>query len=262
LNQQIKTISVDELAKPPYNVLLSYPKVDQNKSERILRKLKNVGLAEVLMKGNAQINGIQVLGKGCTAVVFAAETKFGNVAVKVLRSDADRASLRSEAKFLRKVNSVGIGPKLYHATDEFLILELLEGKRIGDYVEELKGRGTTKRLRDVIRELLRQCFLLDQNNIAHCELSNPVKHIIIKERDEPVIIDFESASENKKYSNLTALAQSFFVGGKLSPKIRRIFKIKEYRPIIEALKEYKYNPNSETYRRVLQATKIDQTINK
>ncbi|MEM3403247.1 MAG: serine/threonine protein kinase [Nitrososphaeria archaeon] len=256
MSQQIKTISVDELAKSPYNILLSYPKANQNASKRILRKLEDVGLTAVLIRGNVEINGIKVLGKGCTAVVFAAETEFGHVAVKVLRSDADRVSLKSEAKFLRKVNSVGIGPKLYHSKDEFLILELVEGKRIGDYVQELKGRGTTKRLKSVVRELLRQCFVLDQKGIAHCELSNPIKHVIVREDDKPVIIDFESASEKKKYSNLTAITQSFFIGGKLSPKIRRILKIKELKPIIEALKKYKYNPNNETYKEILQVTRV------
>jgi putative serine/threonine protein kinase len=137
------------------------------------------------------------------------------------------------------------------------VLEHIKGKRIGDFIEDLKGRGKAGRLRRVLKDMLSQCFVLDKNKIAHCELSNPVKHIIIKPNYKPVILDFESANSNKKYSNVTSLAQSLFVGGKLSPKVRRTLGIKEIKPIIESLREYKQNPKQETFEKVLRNLRLD-----
>lgn len=256
MSQETKTISVDDLKKPPYNLLVSYPKVDEERVERIVHKLKDRGVYAVHYKGNTQVDGLKVLGKGCTAIVFAANTRYGLSAVKVLRADADRATLRYEAEYLKKVNRLKIGPRLYHAADEFLIMELLIGRRIGEYIQELKGKGRTRRLRKVIRKILHQCFILDREKIAHCELSNPLKHIVVTSRDKPVILDFESATEKKKYSNLTSFTQSLFIGGRLSPKVRRILGIGNSDQIVNALREYKQNPDQETFNRVLTSLKM------
>jgi putative serine/threonine protein kinase len=257
LSLKKKTISINSLTVAPYNLLLSYPKVDDLRVHKIIRKLKGVGLKEVFIQGKTQIDGLQVLGKGCTAVVISAKTRYGLTAVKLLRTDSDRKTLKGEGAFLSKVNALGVGPKLYYVTDEFLVLEYIKGKRIGDFIEGLKGRGKAGRLRRVLKDMLSQCFVLDKNKVAHCELSNPVKHIIIKPNYKPVILDFESANSNKKYSNVTSLAQSLFVGGKLSPKVRRTLGIKEIKPIIESLREYKQNPKQETFEKVLRNLRLD-----
>ncbi|MEM2661462.1 MAG: serine/threonine protein kinase, partial [Nitrososphaeria archaeon] len=85
----------------------------------------------------------------------------------------------------------------------------------------------------------------------------PLKHIIIDKNEKPVIIDFESATLNKKYSNLTALAQSLFIGGKMSPKIRKIMNIKDTQKIVMALKEYKTKMDHESFKKVLESVKIN-----
>jgi len=256
LSLKVRTISIDNLLQAPYNLLLSYPKVDSIRVSRILNKLKDVDLKEVIIQGQTQIDGLQVLGKGCTAVVLSAKTKYGLSAIKILRTDADRKTLKDEGLFLKKVNILGIGPKLYYVTDEFLVMELVEGKKIGDYLNDLKDRGKAGKLRGVLKDILLQCFILDENMIAHCELSNPVKHIIITPNDKPIILDFESANSNKKYSNLTCLAQSLFVGGQLSPKIRKTLGIKDIKSIIIALKEYKQNQKQQTFEKVLKNLRI------
>jgi putative serine/threonine protein kinase len=256
LSLKAKTISINDLLREPYNLLLSYPKVDNLRVNRILNKLKDVDLEDVIIQGETQIDGLQVLGKGCTAVVLSAKTKYGISAIKILRTDADRKTLKDEGAFLNKVNILGIGPKLYYAADEFLVMELVEGKKIGDYINNLKGRGKAEKLRRILEEMLMQCFILDENKIAHCELSNPVKHIIISSNDKPIILDFESANSNKKYSNVTALAQSLFVGGQLSLKVRKTLAIKDIEPIIVTLKEYKHNPKKETFEKVLKNLRI------
>ncbi len=257
MSQEKKSISVEELKREPYRILLSYPNIVQERVEILAKELLGAGVSQVLLIGSTKLDGLNILGKGCTAIVFAAETVYGRAAVKVLRVDANRKTLENEAKFLKIVNEHDIGPKLYHTSKEFIIVEYVEGKRIGEYIRELRGKGVSKRLKKLVKAMLEQAYVLDQNRIAHCELSNPLKHIIIDKNEKPVIIDFESATSNKKYSNLTALAQSLFIGGKISPKIRRIMNIRDTEKIVTALKEYKTKMDFESFKRVLESVKIN-----
>ncbi len=257
MSQEKKSISVEELKNEPYRILLSYPNIVEERIERLARELKEAGVSEVLFIGKTKLDGLNILGKGCTAIVFAAETVYGKAAVKILRTDANRQTLENEAKFLKIVNAHNIGPKIYNTSKDFLIMEYVEGKRISEYIVGLKGKGTSRRLKNAVKAMLEQAYILDQNKIAHCELSNPLKHIIIDKNEKPVIIDFESATLNKKYSNLTALAQSLFIGGKMSPKIRKIMNIKDTQKIVMALKEYKTKMNHESFKKVLESVKIN-----
>jgi len=256
LNQKIKIISVKDLADPPFNLLLSYPKVDRNRITSLVDKLAQAGVSYIHLDGETQISGLRLLGKGCTSIVFEAIFKNKPSAVKVLRTDADRATLRNEAEFLEKVNILSIGPRLHYVSDEFIIMELVRGPLIFNFITAIKGKGTARRTRLLISDILSQCFVLDQKNIAHCELSNPTKHIIIKDYKKPVIIDFESASLNKKYSNVTSLAQSLFIGGKYAPRIRRMIGIKNTQEVIRDLREYKQKTNQISFNKILNTLKL------
>jgi predicted Ser/Thr protein kinase len=123
LNQEKKSISVEELAMEPYRILLSYPKVNGERVTKLTRELMEAGVSKILFIGKTKLDGLNVLGKGCTAIVFAAETVYGKTAVKVLRVDANRKTLEDEAKFLKMVNAYNIGPKLYHTSRDFIIME-------------------------------------------------------------------------------------------------------------------------------------------
>ncbi|RMF31645.1 MAG: hypothetical protein D6752_01730, partial [Candidatus Nitrosothermus koennekii] len=57
----------------------------------------------------------------------------------------------------------------------------------------------------IIKQVLDQCFRLDCINLDHGELSNMNKHVIIN--DKATIIDFDSASINRKVSNVTSATQ-------------------------------------------------------
>lgn len=256
MNQKIKIISVRDLADPPFSLLLSYPRVDRNRITSLIDKLVQAGVSNVHLDGETQISGLKLLGKGCTSIVFEATFRNKPSAVKVLRIDTDRATLRNEAKFLERVNTSSIGPKLYYVSDEFIIMELVRGPLIFNFMTAIRGKGTARRTRLIISDILSQCFILDQKNIAHCELSNPTKHIIIKDNKEPVIIDFESASLNKKYSNVTSLAQSLFVGGKYAPRIRRMIGIKNTGEVIRALREYKQKTDQISFNKILNTLKL------
>jgi putative serine/threonine protein kinase len=184
-----------------------------------------------------------VLGKGCVSIVVVARCSEGEAALKIRRVDANRPSLSQEAELQSLANSVGVGPKLYGYTDNFILMELIRGVNLPDWVKNLKGRGTASNLRRVCRELLVKCWKLDRAHLDHGELSNLSKHVLVGDRVE--IIDFESASTKRSVRNLTSAAQYLFVGGPVASKVRRVLNLKDCNTIIEAIRSYKRERGSE-----------------
>ena len=127
--------------------------------------------------------------------------------------------------------------------------------RLGRWVERLKTRTSKKYTRALIRNALEQCYLLDSSGLDHGELSNPTKHLLIRNSAKPesVIIDYESASRDRKVANLTAVAQFFFLGGWQSEKIRKIVGISRFskKKFISLLREYKREPSKDSLERIL-----------
>ena len=184
-----------------------------------------------------------MLGKGCVSIVVVARCSEGEAALKIRRVDANRPSLSQEAELQSLANNVGVGPKLYGYTDNFILMELIRGVNLPDWVKNLKGRGTASNLRRVCRELLVKCWKLDQAHLDHGELSNLSKHVLVGDRVE--IIDFESASTKRSVRNITSAAQYLFIGGPVASKVRRVLNLKDRNTIIEAIRSYKRERGSE-----------------
>ncbi len=184
-----------------------------------------------------------MLGKGCVSIVVVARCREGEAALKIRRVDANRPSLSQEAELQSLANRVGVGPKLCNYTDNFILMELIRGVNLPDWVKNLKGSGTSSNLRRVCRDLLVKCWRLDRANLDHGELSNLSKHVIVGDRVE--IIDFESASTRRSVRNVTSAAQYLFIGGPVASKIRRVLNLKDRSHIIEAIRSYKRERGSE-----------------
>src|SRR5574340_1595057 len=104
-----------------------------------------------------------------------------------------------------------------------MIMEYVEGKKITDWVRDLKGRGSAAKLRSVVRQVLEDCYNLDKINLDHGELSYIYKHVIVGK--SPCIIDFESASTDRRTSNVTSATQGIFIGSGLAHIVKKIIKI-------------------------------------
>jgi putative serine/threonine protein kinase len=208
-----------------------------------LSELRKLGVEEVVLEGRVEISGLRVLGKGCVSLVVVARCREGEAALKIRRVDANRPSLSQEAELQSLANRVAVGPKLYNYSDNFILMELIRGVNLPEWVRNLKGRGMVSNLRRVCRDLLAKCWRLDQAHLDHGELSNLSKHVIVGDRVE--IIDFESASTKRSVRNLTSAAQYLFIGGPVASKIRRVLNLKERNTIIEAIRSYKRERGSE-----------------
>lgn len=246
-----ETVPLKQLHEEKYGQVMCYPKYDLKELKRRLKELKKLGVKAVEFTGEKRAFNTPVLGKGCVGIVVAAHTNKGTVALKVRRVDANRSGMQREAEMLRRANTIGVGPRLLDATENFLLMEFIEGTLLPQWLKTLKGRGTKSRVCRVLRKVLEQCWRLDEEGLDHGELSRAPKHIIVDANDSPRIVDFETASTTRRVSNVTSVCQYLFLGSQAAKTIkRRLGKIDKER-LIETLRNYKQEHTRENFEKIL-----------
>jgi len=245
----LSLVPTSKLAKEPYSLVLGYPRASRGELARRVTELKKLGIKNVSFQGPTILNNIPVLGKGYVGVVVISRQKKKDVALKIRRMDSSRDEMKHEAKFLKLANKVNVGPKVINSSKNFIIMEYIEGKKIIDWVGSLKGRGSASKLRSVLRKVLEDCYNLDRTNLDHGELSYIYKHVIVGK--SPCIIDFESASTERRTSNVTSATQGIFIGSGLANIVKKLIKTPNRKVLIESLKKYKHDHSRENFDQVL-----------
>jgi putative serine/threonine protein kinase len=221
-----------------------------------MKELESLNINSIEFNGAKKIFNLPVLGKGCVGLVVAASRNGQKIALKIRRVDADRKNMRHEAEMLRLANKLNIGPKLLGETENFLVMEFIEGYLISEWIAKLKGKSQKARIRRVIHEIMEQCWLMDNAGLDHGELSNASKHVIIDEAHHPVIIDYETASTSRKASNVTSICQYLFIGSKTAKIITKKLGEIDREKLLENLKKYKQQKTRENFENILKTCKI------
>lgn len=248
-------ISIKKFIKDPYSKILGYPKASSRQLQSRIFELEKLKIKSVLFVGQTTIGSLQILGKGYVGVVVLAKKGNNVIALKIRRIDSQRSEMRSEAKLLRLVNTVNVGPKLYAVSKNFLVMEYLEGDKIGDWIQSLQGTGSSKKLKFVVRSILEDCYRLDQMGFDHGELSSISKHVIVG-KSRSTLIDFESSSVNRRVSNVTSVTQAIFIGSGIAKKVQRIYKIPPKQKIIDVLRTYKQEQTRRSFDDILKILKL------
>jgi len=238
-----ETIPVDGLIGSRAGFLLSYPSYDDAVAVERLGELRDLGVAVIELRGPHVIEGVPILGKGHVGVVLAARIGGRSVALKVRRADADRETLEREAEYLRLANGVFVGPQLVSVSQNFLLMELIEGEYLADWVEGLVS-GDAESLRRVIGDLLVRAHRLDLAGLDHGELSSAHRHVMVA-GGVPRIIDFESASTVRRCSNVTSIAHYMFFNRRVREGVGRVMGLPERGALLGALAAYKSGPSGE-----------------
>jgi len=245
---------VDILAKEPYSIILGYPNATRRQLKSRLNELKKIGIKAVSFQGPILIDKVAVLGKGYTGVVILAKKGTKRVALKIRRTDSPRESMVKEATLLEAANKTKVGPRLIASSDNFVVMEYLDGKKIYDWIKSLKGRGRTTKLKSVIKKVLEDCHSLDMAGLDHGELSNITKHVIVGK--SITIIDFESSSLKRRVSNVTSATQAILIGSGLAKIVRRIYSVPTKEKIIKALRQYKADQTQKSFDKVLEVLRL------
>jgi putative serine/threonine protein kinase len=245
------TLPLDGLREEPYASILCYPKRDEYELQRRLRELEMHGVAAVEFAGKGIAFNVPVLGKGYVGIVVIAQRYSQRLALKIRRIDADRTDLLHEAKMLAKANSAGVGPTIVDASKNFLLMQLIEGDLLPKWLEAHREKTL---VRQVLCEVMEQCWQLDMTGLDHGELSKAPKHVIVDYCQQPWIVDFETSSDKRKPANVTAICQYLTMsGGPIARGISEVLGERNRDEVIEALRNYKKDQRRESLDRVMLA---------
>jgi len=259
--QQSEVVSLKRLLEKKYVEILCYPRYELKEAEKRLRELKKLSVKALEFAGEKKAFDVCVLGKGYVGIVVTAYTDTKKAALKIRRVDADRAGMQHEAEMLKRANDAGIGPKLLGVTDNFLLMEFIEGTLLPKWIVTLKRLGRKARINKVLLDVLGQCWQLDRVGLDHGELSHAPKHIIVGTNDTPYIVDFETASINRKASNVTSVCQYLFIGSQLARTMEKKQGTVETKTLIHTLKAYKQRQTRENFEEVLVACGLKRQVN-
>ena len=248
-------ISIKNFVDEPYSEILGYPKATSRQIKSRINELDKLKIKSISLNGPTTLGKLEILGKGYVGVVVLAKKGNKEFALKIRRTDSQRKEMKSEAKLLKLVNSVNVGPKMIDVSKNFLIMEYIEGIKIVDWVNSLKGVGSVKKLKSTIRKILEDCYNLDQIGFDHGELSNISKHVIVG-KTKSTLIDFESSSVKRRPSNVTSVTQAIFIGSGIAKRVQKIYKNPPKEKIISALKQYKQEKSLENFENLLKILKL------
>jgi putative serine/threonine protein kinase len=244
-------VLTENLREEPYASVLCYPKPSEAEVQSRIVELHEHGVKAIEFAGKASAFNVPVLGKGFVGIVVAAHLDEQKLALKIRRVDADRLGLQHEAQMLAKANSVQVGPKVISMSRNFLLMQLIDGDVFPDWLGAYKEE---EHVRDVLNDVLEQCWRLDNAGLDHGELSKAPKHIIVDKQLKPWIVDFETASVNRKMANVTSVCQFLFTsGGRVSRALAEVLGERKREEIICALRLYKKDRTHENFNRVVQA---------
>ncbi len=246
-----ETVALEGLLGSGAAFLLSYPRYDGAEVERRVRELRGLGVEALELRGRHVVGGVSVLGKGHVGVVVAARLGGVSVALKIRRTDADRESLEAEASSLRLANGASVGPVCLGSSSNFLVMELVEGDYLVDWLGGL-GPSEGGLLGRVLGRLLWKARRLDVVGLDHGELSRADRHVIV-EGGEPRIVDFESASTARRCSNVTSIAHYLFLNRRMRGLVREVLPLPSKDGLFRALRRYKEDMTDEGFMSVLVA---------
>lgn len=249
-------VPLSKLVEEPYSTILGYPEATRRELTTRITELRKLGIKGISFTGQAMLNSLNVLGKGYVGVVVLSKYKAREVALKIRRIDASRSEMDSETRLLRLANEIGVGPKLIANSKNFMVMEYLEGKKIIDWIGGLKGKGSAAKLKSVIKKVLEDCYSLDKIHLDHGELSHIHKHVIVGKSIS--IIDFESASVNRRVSNVTSATQSIFIGSGILKLVKKIIKEPQKGKLITSLRKYKNEQSRKNFEEVLQVLGLEK----
>ena len=245
-----ETVPIDALPGHGAAFILTFPGLDEEEAGRRLNELRSLGVDAIELRGRHAVRGYPIMGKGHVGIVIAARVGGHPVALKVRRMDADRESLEYEAERLRVANGVSVGPRLLGVSRNFLLMELVEGSYLSDWLKDREG-DEPERVRALLAGLLSKTRRLDEAGLDHGELSRATRHVIV-DGGEARVVDFESASTARRCANVTSIVQFLFFNKQMRALVGRVLPLPDGERLISSLRRYRREPGEASFAGVLE----------
>lgn len=192
------------------------------------------------------IRNKKFLAKGHRGIVYTGYLGKKKIVIKKKNPTSEAVGrIKNEAKFLKILNKHKIGPKLLKV-NKSIIYEFVKGDFILDFIE----KNDKKKVIGVLKDVLKQCFVLDKLKINKLEMHHPVKHIIIEKK--PVLIDFERCHYTKNPKNVSQFCQFLMT---ISPLLKeKGIKIEDKR-LINLIGKYKQDYSIKKFKNIVELIK-------
>ena len=205
-----------QISSPIISKLISYPKLDLYEYHKRISDIYRIGVKDAILEGPTRLCELNILGKGHSGIVLKVNGySEKNMALKIRRLDSRRKDSLNEVNNQKLANVIEIGPQIIDNTDDLILMELITGKGISDWLDDPSNFNldNSKKIINIVNEILEQCYRLDVLNLDHGELTRIDKHVMVSEYNQISIIDFESSSTKRKPSNVTSASQALLLSG-------------------------------------------------
>jgi putative serine/threonine protein kinase len=217
--------------------------------------LYKLGVKDAILEGPTKVCELNILGKGHSGIVLKVNAfSKKTMALKIRRVDSRRMDSLTEVFNHKLANLVGIGPQIIDNTNDLILMELITGKGIYEWLQDPTTFHllTSTNIINIVNQILEQCYRLDVLHLDHGELTRIDNHVMVSENNDISIIDFESASTKRKPCNVTSATQALLLsGGSISRKICKFIDLKDPDLLLNCLKKYKKIKNRQNFENVI-----------
>jgi putative serine/threonine protein kinase len=244
-----------QINSPIISKLISYPKLDIYEYQKRMIDLDKIGVEDAILEGPTKVCELNILGKGHSGIVLKVTARSKKtMALKIRRVDSRRKDSLTEVSNQKFANLKGIGPQIIDNTNDLILMELITGKGIFDWLQDPTTFHlvTSTNIINIVTEILEQCYRLDILHLDHGELTRIDNHVMVSENNQISLIDFESASTKRKPCNVTSASQALLLsGGSISKKICKFIDLKDPEFLLNCLKKYKKRKNRQNFEDIL-----------
>jgi len=198
------------------------------------------------------IKNIKYYSKGKRGYIFIGSYNNKKVAIKMKNPGSKAISrIDNEINFLQLLNKRKIGPKLIFYDKDYFVYKFIKGIKILDFLISLNKNSINKKIiLNIIKNIYNQLYIMDKLKINKEEMSHPHKHILINNKNKPILIDFERCHHTIKPSNVTQFCDFL-----ISNSIKLIIKNNDIninkKKLINLAKVYKKQQNKNNFNKIL-----------
>ncbi|OKH19616.1 hypothetical protein NIES208_01615 [[Limnothrix rosea] IAM M-220] len=235
------------------NQLLGYPEISEMERQARRQELESFGIEKMLSMGKQSLRGLQILGLGYVGLVVLVIKDQQLFALKIRRTNGKNASLLSEAEVLRQVNQWGIAPRVYQGSQNFILMDFIDGQSFLDWLQKAIANKEHHSIYQVLDNLIEQAFRLDQMGLDRDDMRCITKDVIVTPKHHPVLLDFSGASGDRRPQNVTALVQGLFWGSVVARYLQPLFPHCNRGRLVPLLRHYKIQQNRANFDALKQA---------
>ncbi|MEO0869751.1 MAG: hypothetical protein AAFY17_15200, partial [Cyanobacteria bacterium J06642_11] len=247
-------LRLEQFWHSPARQLLAYPSGDADTLMYRWEELQSFGVEAIYAHGPETLAGLNILGVGYCGVVLRVLHQGHSRVLKVRRDPAPQASLAVEAMMLRQANTVAVGPQYIAHSDNFLLMDYVDGPMLVDW---LQTSQCAEAVYKVVFALIHQAYRLDQIGVDHGDLRCITAHALVLSTG-PVLIDFSGASLERRLANVTTLVQGLLISTHIAKLLCPWFPHVHKVELIEQLRCYKQQSSLITLNRLLEYLALEQ----